>query len=134
MKESHHTRIDASCGACQGEIRQATGLLRTLEVLEACTTNLISNDYFQLRSHPQVIEGAKTALDRYGASSSATVVLYTVVALARSSTTCTYYASLDYEPDIRNDETYQGFTAENSHLHLEVPLYVDVNMEPSISP
>jgi 8-amino-7-oxononanoate synthase len=55
--------------------RQATGLLRTLEVLESCTTNLISNDYFQLRSHPQVIEGARTALERYGASSSASPLL-----------------------------------------------------------
>jgi 8-amino-7-oxononanoate synthase len=55
--------------------RQATGLLRTLEVLEACKTNLISNDYFQLRSHPQVIEGARTALERYGASSSASPLL-----------------------------------------------------------
>ncbi len=55
--------------------RQATGLLRTLEVLDACTTNLISNDYFQLRSHPEVIEGAKTALERYGASSSASPLL-----------------------------------------------------------
>ena len=55
--------------------RQETGLLRTLEVLENCTTNLISNDYFQLRSHPQVIEGARTALERYGASSSASPLL-----------------------------------------------------------
>lgn len=55
--------------------RQATGLLRTLEVLDHCTTNLISNDYFQLRSHPQVIEGARTALENYGASSSASPLL-----------------------------------------------------------
>ena len=55
--------------------RQATGLLRTLEVLETCTTNLISNDYFQLRSHPEVIEGARTALELYGASSSASPLL-----------------------------------------------------------
>lgn len=55
--------------------RQATGLLRTLEVLEGCKTNLISNDYFQLRSHAQVIEGAKTALEHYGASSSASPLL-----------------------------------------------------------
>jgi len=55
--------------------RQATGLLRTLEVLQACKTNLISNDYFQLRSHPEVIEGARTALERYGASSSASPLL-----------------------------------------------------------
>jgi 8-amino-7-oxononanoate synthase len=55
--------------------RQATGLLRTLEVLDACKTNLISNDYFQLRSHPQVIEGAKAALELYGASSSASPLL-----------------------------------------------------------
>ena len=55
--------------------RQATGLLRTLEVLEGCKTNLISNDYFQLRSHPQVIEGARKALEHYGASSSASPLL-----------------------------------------------------------
>ena len=55
--------------------RQATGLLRTLEVMETCTTNLISNDYFQLRSHPQVIDGARIALERYGASSSASPLL-----------------------------------------------------------
>ncbi len=55
--------------------RQATGLLRTLEILDACKTNLISNDYFQLRSHPQVIEGAKAALELYGASSSASPLL-----------------------------------------------------------
>jgi len=55
--------------------RQATGLLRTLEVLDACKTNLVSNDYFQLRSHPQVIEGAKAALELYGASSSASPLL-----------------------------------------------------------
>ena len=55
--------------------RQATGLLRTLEVMETYTTNLISNDYFQLRSHPQVIEGARTAMERYGASSGASPLL-----------------------------------------------------------
>ena len=55
--------------------RQKTGLLRTLEVLGACSTNLISNDYFQLRSHPQVIEGARAALEHYGASSSASPLL-----------------------------------------------------------
>jgi len=55
--------------------RQATGLLRTLEVLESCKTNLTSNDYFQLRSHPEVIKGAKTALEHYGASSSASPLL-----------------------------------------------------------
>jgi len=55
--------------------RQKTGLLRTLEVLDACKTNLISNDYFQLRSHPQIIEGARTALECYGASSSASPLL-----------------------------------------------------------
>jgi 8-amino-7-oxononanoate synthase len=55
--------------------RQETGLLRTLEVLDNCTTNLISNDYFQLRSHPQVIEGARAALELYGASSSASPLL-----------------------------------------------------------
>ncbi len=55
--------------------RQATGLLRTLEVLDACKTNLISNDYFQLRSHPEVIKGAQAALELYGASSSASPLL-----------------------------------------------------------
>ena len=55
--------------------RQTTGLLRTLEVLDACKTNLISNDYFQLRSNPQVIEGARVALEHYGASSSASPLL-----------------------------------------------------------
>ena len=55
--------------------RQTTGLLRTLEIQDACTTNLISNDYFQLRSHPKVIEGARIALERYGASSSASPLL-----------------------------------------------------------
>lgn len=55
--------------------RQSTGLLRTLRVLEACKINLISNDYFQLRSHPQVIKGARTALEHYGASSSASPLL-----------------------------------------------------------
>ena len=44
-------------------------------MLGACSTNLISNDYFQLRSHPQVIEGAKAALELYGASSSASPLL-----------------------------------------------------------
>lgn len=55
--------------------RQATGLLRTLEVLDTCHTNLISNDYFQLRSHPKVIEGATTALELYGTSSGASPLL-----------------------------------------------------------
>jgi len=55
--------------------RQKTGLLRTLEVLDACSINMISNDYFQLRSHPEVIEGAREALERYGASSSASPLL-----------------------------------------------------------
>ena len=55
--------------------RQTTGLLRTLEVLKGCRTNLISNDYFQLRSHPEVIEGARSALENYGASSSASPLL-----------------------------------------------------------
>ncbi len=55
--------------------RKKTGLLRTLEVLDACKINLISNDYFQLRSHPEVIAGARDALERYGASSSASPLL-----------------------------------------------------------
>ncbi len=55
--------------------RQETGLLRTLEVLDTCQTNLIGNDYFQLRSHPEVIKGAQTALEQYGASSSASPLL-----------------------------------------------------------
>jgi 8-amino-7-oxononanoate synthase len=55
--------------------RKKTGLLRTLEVLDACTINLIGNDYFQLRSHPEVIAGARDALERYGASSSASPLL-----------------------------------------------------------
>ena len=70
MKDSLESRL-------QNELnqRQTTGLLRTLEVLNACKTNLISNDYFQLRSHSEVIEGARTALERYGASSSASPLL-----------------------------------------------------------
>lgn len=55
--------------------RKKTGLLRTLEVLDACKINLIGNDYFQLRSHPEVIAGARDALERYGASSSASPLL-----------------------------------------------------------
>lgn len=55
--------------------RRETGLLRTLEVLDTCQTNLISNDYFQLRSHSEVIKGAQTALEKYGASSSASPLL-----------------------------------------------------------
>lgn len=50
-------------------------MLRTLEVLDSCRMNLISNDYFQLRSHPDVIAGARNALERYGASSSASPLL-----------------------------------------------------------
>lgn len=55
--------------------RQQTGLLRSLEVVDSCRLNLISNDYLQLRSHPDVIQGAQTALQNYGASSSASPLL-----------------------------------------------------------
>ena len=55
--------------------REQTGLLRSLEILESCRLNLISNDYFQLRSHPIVMEGAKTALENYGTGSGASPLL-----------------------------------------------------------
>lgn len=37
--------------------------------------NLISNDYFQLRFHPKVIAGAKTACEKYGSGSGASPLL-----------------------------------------------------------
>ena len=37
--------------------------------------NLASNDYFQLRFHPKVISGAKTACEKYGSGSGASPLL-----------------------------------------------------------
>lgn len=48
------------------EQRRQDHLLRVLEVQNTCRLNLCNNDYFQLRSHPDVVEGARESLERYG--------------------------------------------------------------------
>jgi len=56
--------------------RRRGNLLRVLEVGAPCRLNLSSNDYFQLRSHPEVIAGARQALEAFGAGSGASPLLY----------------------------------------------------------
>lgn len=56
--------------------RRRNNLLRVLETGGACRLNLSGNDYFQLRSHPEVIEGARRALEEHGAGSGASPLLY----------------------------------------------------------
>ncbi|NIQ00250.1 MAG: aminotransferase class I/II-fold pyridoxal phosphate-dependent enzyme [Nitrospinaceae bacterium] len=57
------------------ELRRQTDLRRSIQIQDACRLNLVSNDYFQLRSHPEVLAGAREALEQYGASSSASPLL-----------------------------------------------------------
>jgi 8-amino-7-oxononanoate synthase len=56
--------------------RLRDNLLRVLEVGAPCRLNLSSNDYFQLRSHADVIAGARRALEDQGAGSGASPLLY----------------------------------------------------------
>ena len=57
------------------EQRRQDHLLRVLEVQNTCRLNLCNNDYFQLRSHPDVVAGARKSLERYGAGSGASPLL-----------------------------------------------------------
>lgn len=58
------------------EQRRKDNLLRTLKVAESCRLNLSSNDYLQLRTDPDVVAGARQALEEYGAGSGASPLLY----------------------------------------------------------
>ncbi len=55
--------------------RSGEGLLRRVEVHQSCRLNLSGNDYLQLRSHPRVVEGAKQAIEAFGAGSGASPLL-----------------------------------------------------------
>ncbi|MFQ5444878.1 MAG: aminotransferase class I/II-fold pyridoxal phosphate-dependent enzyme, partial [Nitrospinales bacterium] len=55
--------------------RREQGLLRELAVSRPCRLNLISNDYFQLRQHPEVIKAAQQSAETYGAGSGASPLL-----------------------------------------------------------
>ena len=49
--------------------------MRRVEVHDSCRLNLSSNDYFQLRLHPKVMEGAVDAIKLYGTGSGASPLL-----------------------------------------------------------
>ena len=55
--------------------RREKHLHREVRLYEDYQHNLISNDYFQLRFHPKVIAGAKTACEKYGSGSGASPLL-----------------------------------------------------------
>ncbi|MBI4383521.1 MAG: 8-amino-7-oxononanoate synthase [Nitrospinae bacterium] len=55
--------------------RSEAHLLRRVVVHESCRLNLSGNDYLQLRSHPRVIEGARTAIEEFGTGSGASPLL-----------------------------------------------------------
>ncbi len=55
--------------------RKKDQLFRSLEVGGRIRLNLSSNDYLQLRHHPEVLDGARNALNEAGASSSASPLL-----------------------------------------------------------
>jgi 8-amino-7-oxononanoate synthase len=50
-------------------------LYREVKNFPECKVNLCANDYFQLRHDPRVIEGAKTACEKYGTGSGASPLL-----------------------------------------------------------
>lgn len=55
--------------------RREEGLWRELRVCPPCRVNLSSNDYLQLRRHPKVQEGARRAVEEFGAGSGASPLL-----------------------------------------------------------
>ncbi len=55
--------------------RQENHLDREVRLYNEYQYNLASNDYFQLRFHPKVIAGAKTACEQYGSGSGASPLL-----------------------------------------------------------
>lgn len=55
--------------------RRREKLLREISVFSDCRLNLSSNDYFQLRFHPQVVAAANRAAEAYGAGSGASPLL-----------------------------------------------------------
>jgi len=70
VSSSFHQRLE-------GELdrRKKDSLFRSLEVGGSSRLNLSSNDYLQLRNHPQVIAAARKTLDEEGSSSSASPLL-----------------------------------------------------------
>lgn len=70
MTDALHHRLQKEL-----EQRRQEHLLRVLEVQDTFRLNLCNNDYFQLRSHPDVLAGARESLERYGAGSGASPLL-----------------------------------------------------------
>ncbi len=56
-------------------VRRENHLYREIKLYNGYQHNLVSNDYFQLRFHPKVIAGAKTACEKYGSGSGASPLL-----------------------------------------------------------
>jgi 8-amino-7-oxononanoate synthase len=57
------------------DISRGNNLYREVKHYPECRVNLCSNDYFQLRMDPRVIEGAMTACKNYGTGSGASPLL-----------------------------------------------------------
>lgn len=55
--------------------RKEKHLYREVRLYDNYRHNLASNDYFQLRLHPKVISGSKTACEKYGSGSGASPLL-----------------------------------------------------------
>ena len=55
--------------------RKEKYLYREPQLYKNYLHNLASNDYFQLRSHPNVINGATKACEKYGSGSGASPLL-----------------------------------------------------------
>ena len=70
MTEQYFARIDKEL-----DRRRSEDLLRHLQIRAPCRLNLSSNDYLQLRTHPDVIASAAMAMEKFGAGSGASPLL-----------------------------------------------------------
>ncbi len=70
MKNLFHNRLKKEL-----EQRKKDSIFRNLKIHSDNRLNLSSNDYLQLRNHPEVIKASQDALNNYGTSSSASPLL-----------------------------------------------------------
>jgi 8-amino-7-oxononanoate synthase len=65
-----HLRLEKNLARLREE-----NLFRMTQIGQKHSLNLSSNDYFQLRMHPEVIKGAQSAMETYGTGSGASPLL-----------------------------------------------------------
>lgn len=70
MTESFYHRLEKELSR-----RRRDNLHRELKLVHDCRLNLSTNDYFHLRRHAKVLEGARRAMDQYGAGTGASPLL-----------------------------------------------------------